>query len=63
MSMTGTPPIAVTEFDALMPHNRAPISQQTNIAFFPAHVTRLFVASARPCAPSRPQQQRPLRKN
>lgn len=34
MSMTATPPIAVTEFDALMPHNSAPISQQTNTAFF-----------------------------
>ncbi len=34
MSMTATPAIAVTEFDALMPHNSAPISQQTNTAFF-----------------------------
>lgn len=34
MSMTADSPIAVTEFDALRPHNSAPISQQTNTAFF-----------------------------
>lgn len=34
MDMTASSPIAVTAFDALMPHNSAPISQQTNSAFF-----------------------------
>lgn len=34
MTMTATPAIAVTEFNALMPNNSAPISQQTNTAFF-----------------------------
>jgi pimeloyl-ACP methyl ester carboxylesterase len=34
VSTIATAPIAVTEFDALMPHNSAPISQQTNTAFF-----------------------------
>ena len=34
MSVTAAPPLAVTEFDALMPHNHAAIAQQTNTAFF-----------------------------
>jgi pimeloyl-ACP methyl ester carboxylesterase len=34
MSMTATSPAAVTHFNALMPHNNAPIAQQTNTAFF-----------------------------
>ncbi len=33
MSMTATPPIAMTEFDALMPHNHRPILPQTHTAF------------------------------
>ena len=34
MSITATSTAAVTQFNALRPHNNAPISQQTNTAFF-----------------------------
>ncbi len=34
MSITVSSSIAITEFDALTPHNSAPISRQTNTAFF-----------------------------
>ena len=50
MSVIASSPIAVTEFDALMPHNSAPISQQTNTAFFSgAGISLVRKASAALC--------------
>ena len=50
MSMTASSSIAITEFDTLMPNNNAPISQQTNTAFFSgAGISLVRRASAMLC--------------